>query len=98
MFLKKIQLEKTSKTIPLLFKRTYNIKKLDLQAVKNPQVRAVHEKELQRRQQQGIFKRLVEKRYSLFFRIMLESIAKFRLFRTGDYNEYFSQSVSVLFF
>ncbi|CAF0978912.1 unnamed protein product [Adineta ricciae] len=73
MFLKKFQLEKTTKTIPLLLKRTYNMKKLDLQAIKNPQVQTVREKELHRRQQQGILERLVKK-------------------RTGDYNEYFSQS------
>ena len=66
MFLKKFQLEKTTKTIPLFLKRTYNIKKLDLQAIKNPQVQAVREKELQRSQQQGVLKRLVEKRYPHF--------------------------------
>ncbi len=45
-----------------LFKRNYNIKKLQEQMVGNPFVSNLAERQLEKKQRQGVFKRLVEKR------------------------------------
>ncbi|UJR10052.1 hypothetical protein I4U23_014274 [Adineta vaga] len=62
MFLKSFQLERNTRNVQFLFKRTYNFKRLDVQSIKNPQVNAIREKKLMKRQNQGVLNRLIEKR------------------------------------
>ncbi|CAF3309617.1 unnamed protein product [Rotaria socialis] len=64
MFLKPYQLGNKSKQIYDVFKRNYNLKKLTIQMEKNPHMKKIMEEQLQKRQSQGVLKKLIDKRSS----------------------------------
>jgi hypothetical protein len=63
MFLKQYQIGNNAKNVFYLFKRNYNMKKLNVQMDKNPHVKNIVDEQMKKKQQQGILKRLIDKRY-----------------------------------
>jgi ABC-type amino acid transport substrate-binding protein len=63
MFLKQYQIGNNAKNVFYLFKRNYNMKKLSVQMDKNPHVKNIVDEQMKKKQQQGILKRLIDKRY-----------------------------------
>ena len=62
MFLKPYQLGNKSKQIYDVFKRNYNLKKLTTQMEKNQHMKNIMDEQLQKRQSQGVLKKLIDKR------------------------------------
>jgi hypothetical protein len=62
MFLKQYQLGNNARNVYYLFKRNYNFKKLSIEMTNNPHVKNLVEEQAKKKEQQGILKRLVDKR------------------------------------
>jgi hypothetical protein len=51
-----------ARNVYYLFKRNYNFKKLSIEMTNNPHVKNLVEEQAKKKEQQGILKRLVDKR------------------------------------
>lgn len=62
MFLRQFHFENHTKNVYFLFKRNYNLKKLSDQMEKNPHIKNIVEKQSKKKEQQGVLKKLLDKR------------------------------------
>jgi hypothetical protein len=62
MFLKQYQFRNPTKNVYYIFKRNYNFKKLSIEMEKNPYVKSIIEEQSKKNEQQGVLKKLIDKR------------------------------------